>query len=67
MHFKDTYSCNSTSLDKGLSTIKPVEWQSLTSPVEVLIGIICLQVNFILQLSNHRYITLKGPLYEILQ
>ena len=28
----------------------------------------CLQVNIIfLQLSNHRYIALKGPLYDILQ
>ena len=28
----------------------------------------CLQVNiFFLELSNHRYITLKGPLYDLLQ
>ena len=30
--------------------------------------IICLQVYiFYLELSNHRYITLKGPLYDLLQ
>ena len=30
--------------------------------------IVCLQVNiFFLELSNHRYITLKMPLYDLLQ
>ena len=30
--------------------------------------IICLQVNiFYLELSNHMYVTLKGPLYDLLQ
>ena len=30
--------------------------------------IICLQLNiYYLELSNHRYITLKGPLYDLLQ
>ena len=32
--FKDLYSC---TLDKGLSTRKPIEWQRLTSHVEVQI------------------------------
>ena len=63
-HERDTYSCILGTRHK-----KPIEWQRLNSQIGVrLRNYLSVQVKIIfLQLSKHRYIGLKGPLYNLLQ
>ena len=59
----------SKSLDKGLSTRKPIEWQIPLSQLEVQIrDYLSTGKYYLLKfIKLEVYIALKGPLYDLLQ